>query len=224
MCGKSLHLARHYLDRYLSKAHVHLSQLQLFGATCLLIASKMEDIHPPSVDDFIYISDRTYSTDDFLQAETLILNALDFCLVAPTILDFLPRVGRLFAADLEGLPGRQHIYWLAEYLAELALHSPLPTRFLPSVLAWSCLNMALVAATNTLSSDNDDDERPKGMVTLSVEATNNCIECTKAVRELWIAAPTRRVQATRIKYSRTKFGKVAEIDPVLCLLPKFDKS
>ena len=35
------------------------SKLQLVGVTCMLIAAKFEEIHPPAVDEFVYISDNT---------------------------------------------------------------------------------------------------------------------------------------------------------------------
>ena len=37
---------------------VNRSKLQLVGVTCMLIASKYEEIHPPAVDEFVYISVR----------------------------------------------------------------------------------------------------------------------------------------------------------------------
>ena len=39
---------------------VNRSKLQLVGVTCMLVAAKYEEIHPPAVDEFVYISDNTY--------------------------------------------------------------------------------------------------------------------------------------------------------------------
>ena len=36
-------------------------RLQLVGVTCMLIASKYEEIFAPQVEDFVYITDSTYS-------------------------------------------------------------------------------------------------------------------------------------------------------------------
>ena len=38
------------------------SRLQLLGCACLLIASKYEEIHPPTVEELAYISDDTYTS------------------------------------------------------------------------------------------------------------------------------------------------------------------
>lgn len=37
------------------------SKLQLVGATSMYIAAKLEEIYPPEIGDFAYITDDTYS-------------------------------------------------------------------------------------------------------------------------------------------------------------------
>lgn len=49
------------IDRFLEKTIVSKSRLQLVGVTALLIASKYEEIYPPELKDFVYITDRAYS-------------------------------------------------------------------------------------------------------------------------------------------------------------------
>ena len=36
-------------------------KLQLVGTACMLIASKLEEIYPPEVSEFVYITDDTYT-------------------------------------------------------------------------------------------------------------------------------------------------------------------
>ena len=45
--AETLFLAVNYIDRFLSYVPVNRSKLQLVGVTCMLIASKYEEIHPP---------------------------------------------------------------------------------------------------------------------------------------------------------------------------------
>ena len=45
--AETLYLAVNYIDRFLSFVPVNRSKLQLVGVTCMLIASKYEEIHPP---------------------------------------------------------------------------------------------------------------------------------------------------------------------------------
>ena len=58
---ETLFLTINIIDRFLEKTIVSKSKLQLVGVTALLIASKYEEIYPPEVKDFVYITDRAYS-------------------------------------------------------------------------------------------------------------------------------------------------------------------
>ena len=40
---------------------VQRSKLQLVGAACMFIAAKYEEIYPPDVAEFVYITDDTYN-------------------------------------------------------------------------------------------------------------------------------------------------------------------
>ena len=58
---ETLQLAVNYLDRVLSGVTISRSMLQLVGITCLFLAAKYEEIHPPSLQDMIFITDNAYS-------------------------------------------------------------------------------------------------------------------------------------------------------------------
>jgi hypothetical protein len=57
----------------------------------MLIASKYHEINPPVVEDFIYITDSTYTREQILQQEHAILTLLNFDLTFPTSFTFLER-------------------------------------------------------------------------------------------------------------------------------------
>jgi cyclin B len=57
----------------------------------MLIACKYEEIYPPELKDFVYITDRAYTKEDVLQMEFLILSALCFEITFPTPYRFLER-------------------------------------------------------------------------------------------------------------------------------------
>jgi cyclin A len=40
---------------------VQRSKLQLVGTACMFIAAKYEEIYPPDVSEFVYITDDTYN-------------------------------------------------------------------------------------------------------------------------------------------------------------------
>lgn len=55
----------------------------------MLIASKYEEIHPPVVKDFEYITDHAYSRENILAMECKILSTLDYDISFPTSFRFL---------------------------------------------------------------------------------------------------------------------------------------
>jgi len=63
----------------------------------MLIASKYEEIFAPQVDDFVYITDGTYSSHEVLHMESVVLNALRFSLTAVTPHTFLRRLTSLMS-------------------------------------------------------------------------------------------------------------------------------
>ena len=58
---QTLYLTINYIDRFLSVMSVLRGKLQLVGTACMLVASKFEEIYPPEVTEFVYITDDTYS-------------------------------------------------------------------------------------------------------------------------------------------------------------------
>ena len=59
---QTLFITVNLVDAYLRRSDLPRKSLQLLGVACMLIASKYEEIHPPSAEDFSYITDYTYST------------------------------------------------------------------------------------------------------------------------------------------------------------------
>lgn len=58
---ETLFLTINLIDRYLERKEVTRPKLQLVGVGCLFIATKYEEIYPPSVSDLVYICDNAYS-------------------------------------------------------------------------------------------------------------------------------------------------------------------
>lgn len=54
------------IDKYLSTELCSKAQLQLVGVSALLIACKYEEIYPPELKDFVFITDRAYTKEDVL--------------------------------------------------------------------------------------------------------------------------------------------------------------
>ena len=69
------------------------------GVSALLIACKYEEIYPPELKDFVFITDTAYTKEDVLQMEFLILTALAFELTFPTAFRFLERYMRMLGEE-----------------------------------------------------------------------------------------------------------------------------
>lgn len=82
------------IDRFLSARVVSLAKLQLVGVTCMFIAAKVEETVAPSVSNFVYCADSSYTEQEILQAEKYILKTLDWNLSYPCPLHFLRRISK----------------------------------------------------------------------------------------------------------------------------------
>jgi cyclin A len=77
---ETLFLCIQYVDRFLSTVNVTRSKLQLLGTTCMYIASKYEEMYPPALDEFSFITDNTYETKHILRMEQIIMKVKSkFC-------------------------------------------------------------------------------------------------------------------------------------------------
>jgi G2/mitotic-specific cyclin-B, other len=88
---ETLFMAVNLIDRFMEAATepMQKNKFQLFGVTCLFIASKYEEIYPPSLSDFVYVCADTYTADMVLEMEGIVLNQLGFNLVYSSSLQIL---------------------------------------------------------------------------------------------------------------------------------------
>uniref|UniRef100_A0A0A9W8L7 G1/S-specific cyclin-E n=4 Tax=Lygus hesperus TaxID=30085 RepID=A0A0A9W8L7_LYGHE len=76
---ETYHLTVDYLDRYLCQSqNISKGQLQLIGVTALLIAAKYEEIYPPKISDFAYITDGACTDQDIIKMENLMVQVLEW--------------------------------------------------------------------------------------------------------------------------------------------------
>ncbi|KAM6469524.1 G2/mitotic-specific cyclin-B1 isoform 1-T1 [Liasis olivaceus] len=116
------------IDRFLQNNKVAKRMLQLVGVTAMFIASKYEEMFPPEIGDFAFVTDHTYTNLQIRQMEMKILRSLDFNLGRPLPLHFLRRASKIGEADI-------HQHTLAKYLMELALVDYEMVHYPPSQIA-----------------------------------------------------------------------------------------
>lgn len=66
------------IDRFFSKREILKKEVQLVGIASLLMITKYEEIYPPTLKDFIYITGDNYTAKQILKMEMEILHDLDF--------------------------------------------------------------------------------------------------------------------------------------------------
>ena len=146
----TLFLAVNYVDRFLSKYDICRHKLQLLGCACLLLASKFEEIYPPAVDEFVYISDNTYTHEEIVRMEILMCATLKFnksiklmkvATTATYLEHFLAHITFTSNANKKDEQNTNTKH-LANFFIELSLQNYEMLKFQPSMVAASAISLA----------------------------------------------------------------------------------
>ncbi|XP_012303856.1 G1/S-specific cyclin-E1 [Aotus nancymaae] len=87
---ETFYLAQDFFDRYMAtQENVVKTLLQLIGISSLFIAAKLEEIYPPKLHQFAYVTDGACSGDEILTMELMIMKALKWRLSPLTIVSWL---------------------------------------------------------------------------------------------------------------------------------------
>ncbi|TNM92538.1 hypothetical protein fugu_019550 [Takifugu bimaculatus] len=124
------------IDRFLQDHPVPKKQLQLVGVTAMFLASKYEEMYPPEISDFAYVTDSAYTTAQIRDMEMTILRVLKFKLGRPLPLQFLRRASKIYEVTAE-----QHT--LAKYLLELTMVDYEMVHLPPSIVASAALALTM---------------------------------------------------------------------------------
>ncbi|KAK6625836.1 hypothetical protein RUM43_006135 [Polyplax serrata] len=204
MKTETLYLAVSYIDRFLSYMSVVRAKLQLVGTAAMFIASKFEEIYPPNVNDFVFITDDTYTKKQVLRMEHLILKVLSFDLSTPTILCFLTDFTSSY-------PTTERIKYLAMYLCELTLLEADPyLAFVPSEIAAS----ALCVARYTLLDEAGEEIFPSKLQETVDHHIEDLIDCISALDNTFRKASSIPQKAIQEKYKSNKYRNVVSIEPL----------
>ena len=192
---QTMYIAVNLIDRYLSMVETKRAKLQLVGVTAMFIACKYEEIYPPELKDFVYITDGAYVKSDVLKMESKMLSKLNFDVTFPT-------QWNLFEIYKKKLDLDDKTFKLAWFLMELCLIDYEILKFKMSQIAASAI---LIAAKNNRIYRNNWLKDTIGVDEKNLE------ECCKEIYEFYNYNATHNLQAIRRKFSSQKFGQVAKI-------------
>ncbi|KAM7320930.1 hypothetical protein ACRRTK_020183 [Alexandromys fortis] len=138
---ETMYMTVSIIDRFMQDNCVPKKMLQLVGVTAMFIASKYEEMYPPEIGDFAFVTNNTYTKHQIRQMEMKILRVLNFNLGRPLPLHFLRRASKIGEVDVE-----QHT--LAKYLMELTMLDYDMVHFPPSQIAAGAFCLALKILDN----------------------------------------------------------------------------
>jgi hypothetical protein len=203
---ETLYMAISLIDRYLQVDGLSLkrNRFQLIGVSAMFIASKVEEMYAPEINDFVYITDNAYTAAEIRQTELRMLQALNFSINRPLPLHFLRRFSKAGDVDI-----MQHT--LAKYLVEIAQVEYDMAHLPPSQLAAASLYLSLLILT-------------PGAAVLELWNVNleyySCYEskdllptvCRLAA--VLQRAPEGKLKAVYTKYSEKKLMRIATCDEI----------
>jgi len=194
---ETLFLTVNIIDRYLSLKPVARKKLQLLGVVAMLIAAKFEEIDPPRVHEFSYITDNTYSKREILNMEATVLVTLNFQIAVPTPAHFLDRLQRANGCDAMHRS-------LAQYALELSLLDLRSLRYPPSLLVGASLLLsnAILGRKPTW---------PAALAHCTRRAEASLWGCAEELRGFMEAARTATLQAVRRKFQLEQRFAVATL-------------
>lgn len=194
---ETLFLAVNIIDRYLQKEQVSKATLQLVGVTATLIASKYEEIYPPEIKDFVYITDYAYNKEEILRMEQKMLSTLEF--------NFnIPSSNRFLQYFTKSIPSGKKSLFLSQYLLELSLVEYKMLQYQPSMIAASSLYTAKKL-------NNDAEKLDEMILEVTKYTKGNLGKCVKDMVEMLTTAPSSTLQAARRKFASVKYMEVGKV-------------
>jgi len=196
---ETLYLTIDILDRYLQVKNIERKRFHLLGITAMLVASKYEEIYSPEVNDFVYISDETYTAEDILNMEQDILRIIDFNLTYPSSLYFLRRYTKAAESNI-------FIHTLCKYLIEMSLMTSKMLIYTPSLIASSSVYLA----RKMLSQKPHWPNTLEYYTSYTEEKLQNCV---LDLQNLVFSISCSNYQSIVSKYSSAKLGEVSLLNP-----------
>ncbi|MGH0162227.1 UNVERIFIED_CONTAM: hypothetical protein FKN15_042624 [Acipenser sinensis] len=170
-------LAMNYLDRFLAVVPTRKCNLQLLGAVCMFLASKLKETCPLTAEKLCIYTDNSIKPQELLEWELVVLGKLKWNLAAVTPHDFIEHIVKKLPLPSDKLPLiRKHAQTFIALCATDFNFAMNP----PSMIATGSVGAAICGL------QLDDGERTlwgDNLTDLLAKITNTEVDCLKACQE-----------------------------------------
>nr|P48961.1 RecName: Full=G1/S-specific cyclin-D3 [Rattus norvegicus]BAA03816.1 cyclin D3 [Rattus norvegicus] len=174
-------LAMNYLDRYLSCVPTRKAQLQLLGTVCLLLASKLRETTPLTIEKLCIYTDQAMAPWQLREWEVLVLGKLKWDLAAVIAHDFLALILHRLSlpSDRQALVKKHAQTFLALCATDYTF-----AMYPPSMIATGSIGAAVLGlGACSMSADE--------LTELLAGITGTEVDCLRACQEQQIEAALR---------------------------------
>jgi len=193
---ETLFLTTNLIDSFLTgKSDINKEKLQLAGIAAMLIACKYEEIYSPELRDFVYISDKSYTSEDILKMESEMLIILKYEICFPSVNRFYEILCILFNFSEKEVV-------LGKYLTEIFLIDYRYTKYNSSLIACAVCYM--------IKKDERKDKL-KDLLNLSQSDISIFKECVKDICFILEHIDQTELIAIKKKYSTKENYKYAKL-------------
>lgn len=170
-------LAMNYLDRFLAVVPTRKCHLQLLGAVCMFLASKLKESSPLTAEKLCIYTDHSIRPQELLEWELVVLGKLKWSLAAITPHDFIVHILRKLPLSQDKLLLiRKHAQTFIALCATDFKFAMYP----PSMIATGSVGAAICG----LQFDEEESPLSGDLLTeLLAKITNTDVDCLKACQE-----------------------------------------
>lgn len=170
-------LAMNYLDRFLAVVPTKKCHLQLLGAVCMFLASKLKDTRPLTAEKLCIYTDNSIRPQELLEWELVVLGKLRWNLAAVTPNDFIEYILRRLPLPEDKLALiRKHVQTFIALCATEIKFAQSP----PSMIATGSVGAAICGLQLNL---NNQSQWGDSVTDLLAKITNTEVDVLKSCQE-----------------------------------------
>ncbi|KAM7170031.1 LOW QUALITY PROTEIN: G1/S-specific cyclin-D3 [Macrochelys suwanniensis] len=192
-------LAMNYVDRYLSSVPTRKNHLQLLGAVCMLLASKLRETMPLTVEKLCIYTDNSITPQQLLDCEVLVLEKLKWDLVSVIANDFLAHILHRLPLPMDKVElVKKH----AQTFIALCATDYTFAMYPPSMIATGSIGAAIHGLSVSANSFSGE-----ALTELLASITGTEVDCLKACQEqieAALAESLKQASQPQQEYSSTK--------------------